>query len=353
MSDLEEMLETFAPPPRFDWLQIEVTGLCNAACAYCTLTCYRGEREGGYMEMNTFVRLEPHFSNAGLIYLQGWGEPLLHPQFWEIASRAKASGAAVGFTTNGTRLDKDNRARLLDIPIDIMAVSIAGTTAATSDRWRAGNDFAHLGKALTEFKRSKSAHRGKGTDVHLAYMLLASNWRELEGLPALAEDWGVSEVVVNNLTFIADPALQQESLFERPDLWPPLLELVEAVREDAASRGIKLYFYRPDTREPHALCTEHVLKACFVSWRGDVAPCVLTNHSLKPGTSATHWFHGNAWPVERCVFGNVNETAFDAIWNSYQARAFRAAYEQRQQHKHPGWDGLPKACRHCYKLYEP
>ena len=82
--------------PRFDWLQLEVAGVCNAACAYCALTCYKGVREGGLMDMGTFERMEPHFASAALVYLQGWGEPLLHPKFWEMARRAKASGAHVG-----------------------------------------------------------------------------------------------------------------------------------------------------------------------------------------------------------------------------------------------------------------
>jgi MoaA/NifB/PqqE/SkfB family radical SAM enzyme len=90
---------------RFEWLQIEVAGLCNAACAYCALICYKRARQGGLMEMETFARLEPQFASAALVYLQGWGGPLLHPRFWEMARPAKASGARVGFTTNGTRLD--------------------------------------------------------------------------------------------------------------------------------------------------------------------------------------------------------------------------------------------------------
>lgn len=352
MSEVEEMLEALEPF-HFDWLQVEVSAVCNASCAYCTLTCYHDVRKGGLMDMNTFARLEPYFANAGLVFLQGWGEPLLHPQFWEMARRAKASGAAVGFTTNGTLLDEAALSELFEIPIDVMGVSIAGTTAATSDRWRAGNDFARLGTALTVLKRRKDARGGKGPAVHLSYMLLASNWQELADLPALAESWGASEVVVINLTFVGDPALQREALFERPDLWQPVLALVETARKEAEARGIALHFYHPDTREPHAQCPEHVLTSCFVSWQGDVAPCVLTNHSLKPGAAATHYFHGRPYPVESCIFGNVNDTKFNAIWNSREARDFRAAFERRSKHEHPGLDDLPAPCRHCYKLYEP
>lgn len=351
MHKIEELLWSFARP-HFEWLQIEVAAVCNATCAYCTLSCYHHERKGGLMAMETFKRLEPHFAQADLVYLQGWGEPLLHPQFWEMARRAKAAGTRVGFTTNGTQLDSDNLTRLLDVPIDIMGVSIAGTSAATSDRWRAGNDFARLGATLTEFNRVQAARHRQTTDVHLAYMLLASNWQELAGLPALAEAWGTSEVVVNNLSFIADQTLQQESLFERPDLWQRVLELVETVRAQAEARGIRLHYYHPDAREPHAQCTEHVLTSCFVSWRGDVSPCVLTNHSIRPGAAPVYFFRGQAYPVESLVFGNVNETPFHAIWNSAEARAFRAAFERRLSAKRPDADDLPVPCRHCYKLFD-
>lgn len=46
MIEIEEMLEVLTRP-RFDWLQLEVAGVCNAACAYCALTCYKGVHEGG------------------------------------------------------------------------------------------------------------------------------------------------------------------------------------------------------------------------------------------------------------------------------------------------------------------
>lgn len=267
--------------------------------------------------------------------------------------RLKASGAAVGFTTNGTRLGEDNLARLLDVPINIMDVSIAGTTAAASDRWRAGNDFACLGEALRALKNMKNTRAQTGPQVHIAYMLLASGWRELEGLPALAEAWGASAAVVNNLSIIADAALNEEALFERPELWWPALMAPERARQSAAALEIELYYHRPDRQEPHAQCTEHVLDACFVSWQGDVAPCVPTNHSIKAGSAPTYYFRGRSYPVESCVFGNVNETTFDAIWNSDEARAFRAAFERRSKRKHLGTDDLPAPCRHCYKLYEP
>jgi MoaA/NifB/PqqE/SkfB family radical SAM enzyme len=249
-------------------------------------------------------------------------------------------------------LDQANLAKLLDTPIDILAVSIAGTTAATSDRWRMGNDFTRLGEALQELKCIRRERKAKGPRVHIAYMLLASNWREVEALPVLAHDWDVSEVVVNNLSFIADAMVEKESLFERPDLWRPVLRTLKNAKRHAAALGIDLYYYRPDKQEPHPCCTENVLHSCFVSYRGDVSPCVLTNFSVQEAAVSTHLFRGRVFPVERFVFGNLRDQSLGEIWDSGRARAFRAAFEWRVRQPNSGHNDVPEPCRHCYKLFE-
>lgn len=339
--------------PPLDWLQVEVSAICNAACSYCALNCYKAAWEGGLMEEDTFQRLAPEFSRASLVFLQGWGEPLLHPRLWEMVHRVKTAGAQVGFTTNGTCLDRESLKNLLDTPIDILAVSIAGITAATSDGWRTGNDFTRLGEALEELKLMKRARGSKKPHVHIAYMLLASNWRDLEGLPMLAHNWGVNQVVVNNLSFICGETTEKESLFERPALWNPLLEALETAKRRAGALGIDLYYYRPDRQEPHAMCTENVLHSCFVSFRGDVSPCVLTNFSVQEAAALNHRFRGHTFTVERLVFGNLHTQTLGEVWQSARARAFRAVFEQRLRQQHAGGNEVPESCRNCYKLFEP
>ena len=121
----------------------------------------------------------------------------------------------------------------------------------------------------------------------------------------------------------------------------------------AAALGIDLYYYRPDRQEPHAICTENVLRACFVSHRGDVSPCVLTNFSVQEGIAPPHFFRGRALPVERFVFGNLRHQTLSEIWHSARARAFRAVFERRLTRQHAFENELPEPCRHCYKLFEP
>ena len=67
-------------PFHLDWIQVEVSALCHGECTYCPVSRFSGRRRGGLMSMETFELLEPSFSSAELVFLQGWGEPLLHPR---------------------------------------------------------------------------------------------------------------------------------------------------------------------------------------------------------------------------------------------------------------------------------
>jgi MoaA/NifB/PqqE/SkfB family radical SAM enzyme len=351
-SDLEAVWEAVTPL-HLDWIQVEVSAVCHAQCAYCVLTCYKDQWGGDLMDMRTFERLQPAFSLADMIYLQGWGEPLLHPRFWDMARAVKSSGAKIGFTTNGVPLVDKNISKLFDEQVDIMGVTLAGATAATHERFRQGCDFARIDKALTKINKMKRRHPDEGPSVNLAFMLLRSNWQEVDQLPALAAQWGVNQIVVNNLSFIGTEPMRNESLLLQPQLWPEISAALERAKQEAADRGIPLHYYKPCMEKRCAICTENVLRACFVSYRGDVSPCVMTNISIQPGSAAEHWFENETYPVENYSFGNINEHSLQQIWKGTKARRFREAFEGRLSMEHPGTQQLPTMpCRHCYKLME-
>jgi MoaA/NifB/PqqE/SkfB family radical SAM enzyme len=197
----------------------------------------------------------------------------------------------------------------------------------------------------------KKMPNAAGPRVHIAYMLLASNWREVESLPTLAQNWGASQVVVNNLSFVCSSDLEKESLFRRPDLWDAARAALEDAKQRAIGLGIEFYYYRPDEQEPRPVCTENVLHSCFVSHSGDVSPCVLTNLSMRGTDAGCHLFRGHAYPLEHLVFGSVRNQSLREVWHSASAQAFRSAFEQRMKH-HRELSDVPEPCRHCYKLFE-
>ena len=87
--------------PRLDWLQVEVTTVCPAACACCPRTVYRRLWRPRHMGLETLRLLRPVLATCRMVYLQGWGEPLTHPGLFEMLRMAKEAGCQAGMTTSG------------------------------------------------------------------------------------------------------------------------------------------------------------------------------------------------------------------------------------------------------------
>ena len=339
-------------PLHLDWIQVEVSARCQGQCLYCPVAVLRGKRENGLMAMETFEALLPAFPTADLVFLQGWGEPLLHPGFWEMAVKAAATGAQVGFTTNGRLLHEKNRRALLNSGVAILGVTLAGAKPETHDRYRPGSRLKALDRSLRRLKEETQGVGAGLPHLHIAYQILPGNMAELKGAVSLARAWGASQIVVSPLTLVLAPELERESLHAQPGLWAVATDYLEEARGRARSEGIAFHAYRVTGPEPEPACPENVLRSCFVSVRGDVSPCVMTNLGLEGDGDVTHRFQGGDHPLRTVTFGNVQERPLRDIWQSDSARAFRGAIRKRIYEGRRGREGLPTPCRHCYKLFQ-
>jgi len=304
------------------------------------------------MAMDTFVRLLPSFSSADLVYLQGWGEPLLHPEFWEMTHQARAGGARLGFTTGGVLLDRKNRRALLESGVEIVCVSLAGATPRTHDHFRRGNPLEVLDRNLRILKQEKRATGSPYPALHIAFLLMRENLPELPRVVELAERWGASQVVVSHLSLILNLEMEEQSLLARPPQGSRASDLLEDVQRQAQARGITFHVYGLEGQKTQAACRENVLRSCFVSAQGKVSPCVMCNLGLKEGARVTHRFLDDTVPVHTLTFGNVRDRPLEEIWQSEPARMFRKIFRERIWQGNQGSQGLPEPCRHCYKLLE-
>ena len=337
-------------PFRFDFIQVEVSALCNASCHYCVHGCYAEIWGGGLMEMDTFRRLQRSFGSSNLVFLQGWGEPLLHPRIWEMVRVVKEEGPKVGFTTNGTLLTSENRQHVMDSGLDIMGISLAGATLETHKKMRRGISFEALDAALKAFRKLREQSHAKAPNLHIAFMLLKSNWQELDLLLDLADRWGVNEIVISNLDLVGSREMEEESLLAHSELWQEVVAELEKTKEAASKMGIHLHYYGPDIGDTCAQCKENILRSCVISYEGNVTPCVMVNINLKGGDSGHYIFKRQPHPVEKYIFGNVNDAPLEEIWNSEKARQFREDFRKRMEMESPGMQCLPGPCQNCYKL---
>ena len=108
---------------------LEITNVCNLACAFCPGT----RREKRFMPLEEFkilsAKLRPH---TDYLYFHLMGEPLLHPELGEFLAHAGALGFRVILTTNGTLLPE--RGELLLSAPALHKVNISLQSFEANDR---------------------------------------------------------------------------------------------------------------------------------------------------------------------------------------------------------------------------
>ena len=317
-------------PALLDCIQVEVTTRCPGRCSYCPHTTRQADLAARDMDFETFVRLETILRRCDRVHLQGWGEPLLNPAFSEMAALARSCGCAVSTTTCGLRLDTGAAARLIESGLDIVAFSLAGTDPE-SNRSRAGVDFECVCEAVGRLAAAKAAAGSPLPEIHIAYLLLASNIAAVAGLPGLMQRLGAQGAVVSTLDYIAGPGMEAEAI--RPHESEKIACAQEALARaaaDAQQLGLAFHFELPQPTPPGSGCRENVGRSVFVSADGLLSPCIYVNVPFDEPDP------------RRRVFGSVRDEDPLAIWHKPEFRRFR----ERLSGADPD---LP--CRNCPKRF--
>jgi len=327
------------------------------------------------MSLETFKHIGSAFEMANLIFLQGWGEPFLNEKLFEMIEIAKKVGCKVGLTTNGMALDPETIDHLLDCKLDILAISLAGTKSETHNHLRAGTDFERITQSLMELKEKKAGKNASLPNVHLAYIMLKSNFEDLREIINYAKKVGSGDVVCSNLNFFPSPKLRNEAIFLDDSKRNYYGEALEGLKGSAKENGVNFFFYSPFLAAPMPLCLENILRSCYISHDGLVSSCVFTNMPISGKAEPGH-IEGKKEGFPKYIpYGNINHQSLPEIWNSNAYKSFRHIFEVRQKgikedvdlvidavgfqvsekqqidvrNDHP-LGSLPNQCRNCYRM---
>ncbi len=326
--------------PRLDWIQVEVTTRCNSRCGYCPRAAWRDRWVERDLPMGLLRELKPAMVGTGLVHLQGWGEPLLHPELPEMVRLAHRAGCRVSTTSNGLLLGREMMERLLEAGLDVMGFSLAGASPATNDRWRPGTPFDAVLRAISVAAEARRRLDRPDFRIHLAYMLLRSGLGELERIPELAASAGVDQVVVSSLSLVPrDELLPEAVLVRTPEERERLAGRIHEVSEAGAAAGVEILFQLVAPDASPGRCPENVTRSVFITADGTIHPCVFLGLPVEaPEGPVTEG--GAVDPPEPLVFGSVAGSSLEDVWWGDLHRGFRRAHR---------WGRLPAACGGCLK----
>jgi MoaA/NifB/PqqE/SkfB family radical SAM enzyme len=312
----------------FQAFQIQITSRCNLRCGHCTKNTFASEWVDGDMDMATYHAIAAAFPYLKQVYINAWGEPLLHPNFWEMVAIARAAGCSVGFTTNGILIDEEVAQRLAR-EVEVVGISLDGATAATYESIRRGTKFAHVVERVRLLTAARIRSGSGGLPlVSLLFLKTRRNIHELPAIVDLAADLGADEIIASNLTYIARPELESQKVYSLQAPKPEYLAILDKARQRAESLGLSLRIYPLEPKRV-AYCEARPLEELHITWDGYVAPCVYLTLPIK-GNFLAKVYEEEIYRVPVTRFGNVKGKGIMEIWNSEAYQKFRAPFAARK-----------------------
>lgn len=267
-------------PRELECLQVEVTSWCSGKCTYCPHTTDAARWKSRHMQPETFASLWPVMLKTSRVHLQGWGEPFLNPYFMDYVRLARKAECSVSTTTCGLRMDEELAFDIVKSGMDIVAFSLVGTDEA-SNAPRAQVPFSRVEKAVRTLQAIRQRRNAVHLEIHLAYLMLASQVDDIRHLPELMDDWGVHAVVISTMDYVPSPELAGEAFA------PHEREKIEAARrvlEEVGGRirasGRDFYASLP-AEKPAPYCRERVHKTLYADAEGQISPCVYLNVPME------------------------------------------------------------------------
>lgn len=322
--------------PRF--LQLEPVGECNLRCQMCPIQ-FRGDgRPHGppaFMDFNLYCRLLDEFPELEELHLQGLGEPLMHPRFFEMVERAAKRGIRVSTNTNLTLLTGKRAEQCVRSGLHTLHASLDAADPKVYEEIRPRASFTKVARNLAQLVKIRKDFASSHPAIRLVVVIMRRNLESLPELVEFAAEHEIDEIFVQHLCH----DFGEQSL---PERYAPMREFIDAqtlLNADeksvidafnrAQSRAIQLGInlrvpqIRPTAHPPGTPGPQRCdwpWRGAYLSYRGDAMPCCMV-----------------ATP-DRINFGNVAETGAFAVWNNAEYEGFRTALES---------DIPPEVCRSC------
>ena len=159
--------------------QIEPTTKCNFTCGFC---CGR-QMDQSNLSLSNFKQVLDLFPDIQHLELQGEGEPLIHPEFFEMIDLANKKGINLSFITNGSLLTDANIQKILNSNITSIRISLETADLEKFQKIRGGS-FAVVEKGIMRLMAERSQHGLDKPSVGFALTVLAST---LSDMPSIFE----------------------------------------------------------------------------------------------------------------------------------------------------------------------
>jgi len=282
---------------------------CNLTCKHC----YSISADTDFPnELNTeqvFTVMDDLKAFGVPVLILSGGEPLLRPDIFDIAHRAKAMGFYTALSTNGTLIDDGNIEKIRQVGFDYLGISIDGIRE-THDKFR---------RKEGAFDASMAALRrchDLGIKVGLRFTMTQDNAAELPQLLQLMDDEGIDKFYFSHLNYAGrGNKNRNDDTHFKTTRWAMDLLFERAMQDVQAGRDTEFVTGNNDAdgvyllhwvKKHYPQQAEHIREK-LRQWGGNSSGVNISNIDNQGRVHPdTMWWHYD--------LGNVKERPFSEIW---------------------------------------
>ncbi|MCL6479525.1 MAG: tungsten cofactor oxidoreductase radical SAM maturase [Peptococcaceae bacterium] len=292
-------------------IYVEATTLCNFSCITCIRNSWRDELS--HMKWSTFEKILDSLKelpDLETVHFGGFGEPLSHPNIFDMIKAVKDLNLKVEMITNGSLLTEYVIKELIGLELDVIYVSLDGPDEEEYNKIRQGADFNNVFGNILNLNRMKKKFGVLKPELGIEFVAMKKNFHKLPKLLRLAWEMKVRTVIVTNVLPYHE-SLKDEILYDMDDTGNLFGNESWLLMLQAQMPYMKL---RTDR-----YCKFVEDKTMSVNFKGDVSPCYALMHSYRC------FIYGREKEIKPCYLGNVEEKTLKEIWTDPGYINFRLA----------------------------
>ena len=167
---------------------------CNLTCKHCYSISADKDFKGELSTDEVFSVMDDLKAFKVPVLILSGGEPLLRPDIFDIARRAKSMGFYVGLSSNGTLVNESNVAEIAATGFDYVGISLDGLRA-THDKFR--RKEGAFDAALNGIRLCRDA----GAKVGMRFTLTQDNAQDLPALLDLMQAESIDKFYLSHLNY--------------------------------------------------------------------------------------------------------------------------------------------------------
>ncbi len=312
------------------------TRTCNLKCRHCYMDSdnKKYQNELSTEEAKKFIDDLAEFKVPVLLF--SGGEPLIRPDFFELAAYAMEKGIRPTISTNGTLITREYAQKIKDIGIGYVGISLDGLREV-NDKFR-GREGAF--KAAMQGIENCVA---VGQRVGLRFTINQHNFRELESIFDFIEQENINRVCFYHLVY-SGRGVKMTDEDVTPEQSRKAMDIIIKRTRDFEERGLKkeiltvdnhcdgVYMYLKALKEGNEKLAEQIKKYTFYNGgnRSGIAFGEVDPFGYVHPDQFTQYY----------TLGNVRERKFGDIWQDTSS-PIMAGLKNRK----PLLKGRCKACK--------